>query len=500
MESKLQTLKTRLNEVHDLRMVAALLDWDQQTYMPPGGAEARSEHYATVSRIAHEKFVADEVGKLLDDLAASDLIKDYDSDDASLVRVVKDEYDRLRKLPASLVAELARHSAIAHEIWVRARAEKNFKLFLPALEKMIDLKCQQAEALGPADNPYDPLLHEYEPHMKAAQVKEIFDGLKAEIVPLVKAIGKNAAAVSDAPLHQPFDLDKQRGFGVMVVKQFGFDFERGRQDEAVHPFCTNFSPDDVRITTRFDPEFLNPALFGTMHEAGHGMYEQGISPALKRTPLAVGASLGVHESQSRLWENLVGRSRGFWKYFYPKLQQTFPQLADTDLEAFYRAINKSGPSLIRVDADELTYCLHIMLRFEIEQEMLKGAVRLPDLPQAWNAKMESYLGLIPPDDALGVLQDVHWSVGLVGYFPTYALGTILSVQLFEKAVADVPDIPSQIERGEFSGLLGWLRENVHKHGKKYTPSELAQRATGGGLNAGPYVNYLKKKFGEIYGL
>ena len=271
-------------------------------------------------------------------------------------------------------------------------------------------------------------------------------------------------------------------------------------DVAAHPFEIDFSPEDVRLTTRYNPDFLNTALFGTMHESGHGMYEQGVSYSLRRTPLCSGVSLSIHESQSRLWENLVGRSRGFWKYFYPKLQTAFPQLAATDLETFYRAVNRVSPSLIRIEADELTYSLHIMLRFELEREIFEGQVQVADLPDAWNAKMRDYLGVSPPNDALGVLQDVHWSSGLIGYFATYALGTIMSVQLFEKAVADNPGIPARLEQGDFSGLLGWLREHVHRHGRKYMPLELLHRATGHTLDAGPYVKYLKAKFGEIYGL
>lgn len=500
MVPKLQTLKTRLNEAHDLEMVGDLLEWDQLTYMPSGGGETRAEHTTTIKRLAHEKFTSDEIGQLLDDLTASGTVGDYDSDDASLVRVARWKYNRKRKLPTALVAEIARHQSAAQEIWIKARAENNFALFQPALEKMFDLKRQEAEALGPSDSIYDPLLDEYERGMKAAQVKVVFDALRAEIVPLVKAVRGKVDAVSDALLHQPFDTAKQREFGMMAIRKFGFDFERGRLDVAVHPFETSFSPADVRLTTRYDPNFLNPSLFGTMHEAGHGMYEQGVSPSLQRTLLCAGASLGIHESQSRLWENLVGRNRGFWKYFYPHLQTAFPQLAAANLESFYRAINKVSPSLIRIEADELTYSLHIMLRFELEQEVLEGKVRVADLPAAWKAKMEDYLGITPPNDREGVLQDTHWAAALIGYFPTYALGTIVSVQLFNKAIADAPDIPAQMERGEFSSLLGWLRENVYRHGKKFTPAELVKRITGGPLDSGPYVKYLKTKYGEIYGL
>jgi carboxypeptidase Taq len=499
MDPKLQILKSLLAEVYDLRMVCALLEWDQQTYMPPGGGEARAEQVATLSTVAHDRFVSDEIGVLLEDLSKDGAAGDDDSDDAGLVRWARYEYGRKRKLPAPLVGEIARHQSAAVEIWIKARADSDFKAFRPALDKMVDLKRQEADALGPYDDIYDPLLQEYEPGMSSAQVKVEFDRLRSEIVPLVKAIRPRVDSVSDAVLRQPFDVQKQREFGERVIRRFGYDFERGRLDMAVHPFCTSFSVDDVRITTRFVPDFLNTALFGTMHEAGHAMYEQGVSPALKRSLIAAGASLGMHESQSRLWENLVGRSRPFWKFFYPRLQATFPQVT-ADLESFYRAINRVQPSFIRIEADELTYSLHIMLRFEIERALLEGQVRVADLPEVWNEKMRDYLGVTPPNDALGVLQDIHWSSGLIGYFPTYALGTVISVQLFEAALEDQHDIPARIERGDFSGLLGWLRENVYRHGRKYTPAELIQRATGGPLNSGPYVRYLKKKFGEIYGV
>lgn len=499
MTEKLEALKEKLAEVFNLYTVAALLDWDQQTYMPPGGAEDRAEQTALITQLAHERLVSDEVGRLLDDLS-SEYSADDDSDGAALVRVTKDRFDRSRKLPSDFVAEMARHTALSHEVWVKARADNHFKHFESALEKLLDLKRRQTELVGYTDNRYDALLHDYEPYMKSAHVKNVFDGLRREIVPLVKAATQNAEAVSDAPIIQPFDIDKQRAFGEMVIKRFGFDFERGRQDVAVHPFCTTIGFGDIRLTTRYKDNDLGDALFSTMHEAGHGMYEQGIPKSFGRNLLAGSASLGVHESQSRLWENVIGRSRGFWSYFYPPLQETFPQLASTNVETFYRAINKSQPSFIRVEADELTYTLHIMLRFEIEQEMLDGKVRIAELPALWNAKMEDYLGIVPPTDTLGVLQDVHWSAGLMGYFPTYALGTILSVQLYEKALEAQPQIPAEMARGEFGSLLNWLRENVHRHGAKYPPAELIKRAIGGELDSAPYVKYLQTKYGELYGL
>lgn len=497
---KYERLTAILNEVADLSAVANILEWDQEAYMPPGGAEDRSQQFATIKRLAHEKYTTDELGLLLEDLSKDGEVGDYASDEASIVRVTRFDYERKRKISADLARAIAQHQSAAFDVWLKAREENNFKKFQPALEKMFDLKRQYAEALAPYDDIYDPLLQDYEPGMKAAEVRDVFEALRAEIVPLVKAILPKVDSVSDIVLHQPFDVDKQREFGLMAAKSFGFDFERGRLDTVVHPFCINFSVGDVRLTTRYTPDFLGTSMFGIMHESGHGMYEQGVSPTLSRTPVCSGVSLALHESQSRLWENLVGRSRGAWRYFYPKLQGLFPQLAATDPETFYRAINKVQPSLIRIEADELTYPLHIMLRFELEREVMEGKVKIADLPEAWNAKMQDYLGVVPPNDAEGVLQDVHWSNGLIGYFATYALGTIISVQLYNKALAEIPSIPDEIEGGDFSSLHGWLKQHIYQHGRKYMPMELLKRATGETINAKPYVAYLKAKFADIYGI
>ena len=329
----------------------------------------------------------------------------------------------------------------------------------------------------------------------------MFEDLRKELVPLIKSISAHVDDVDDAVLHQAFDLAKQREFSEMVVKQFGYDFERGRQDPTVHPFATSFSKNDVRITTRFDPNWLNPAMFGTFHESGHAIYEQGVSDELEGNILCGGTSLGVHESQSRMWENIVGRSRGFWKHYFPILQTYFPaQFGKVDLETFYRAINRVKPSFIRVEADEATYNLHIMMRFELEADLMAGKLKTIELPEAWNAKSKEYLGIVPQTDTLGVLQDVHWSAGLMGYFPTYSIGTSLSAQLYDKAVEKHPSIPAEMEQGKFDSLLGWMRENVHQYGRKYEPKELVKRATGEPLQARSYMNYLKKKYGEIYKL
>jgi len=500
MDNTLNQLKARLAEIADLFKASEVLGWDMQTYMPPGGGEARSEQIATLQKLGHEKFTQAEIGQWLEELKPTLERLDPDSDDAGILRVAARDYDRARKVPTELVAEIARTTSMAHEVWAKARAEKNFQAFLPMLEKIIELKRRVSACFGEQDSPYDPLLDDYEPGMKAAQVRAVFDELKRDLVPLVKAIAAKPE-VDDSVLHKDYDEQKQWDFGEAVIKRFGYDFSRGRQDKSVHPFTTSFSSSDVRITTRLMRNFIPSALMGTLHECGHALYEQGVAPELSRTPLADGTSLGVHESQSRMWENLVGRSRGFWKYFYPQLQAVFPEnLGKVDLDVFYKALNKVKPSLIRVEADEVTYNLHTLLRFELEVDLMEGRLKAKDLPAAWNAKVKEYLGLDVPDDSQGVLQDVHWSAGYIGYFPTYTLGNILSVQFFEKAVQAVPSIPADIEHGEFGGLLGWLRENIHRHGRKYTPNELIQRVTGSPLNAKPYLAYLKKKYQALYGI
>ncbi len=498
MDDKLQQLKARLAEIMDLTWVGYVLEWDEQTYMPSGGAAGRAEQMGTVYRLKHEKWTAPELGDLI--AAAKTAVKDLDpeSDDARLVRLAERKYQYRKRIPTALAAELKRTAALAHTVWTKARAEKNFKLFQPYLEKIFDLKRQVAEGFPDKDSIYEPLLDKFEPGMKTAQVRAVFDGLKRDLVPLVKAIAAKPQ-VDDAFMHLDYDEQKQWDFGAEVVRRFGYDFERGRIDKTAHPFTTTLSQGDVRITTRVHRNLLPSLMMSDMHECGHALYDQGCSPALDRTPLSDGVSLGIHESQSRLWENLVGRSRGFWKFFYPRLQALFPsQLGGVEVEAFYRAINKVQPSFIRVEADEVTYNLHTMLRFELELDVLEGRLAVKDLPGAWNAKVKDYLGLEVPDDSQGVLQDIHWSSGYIGYFPTYTLGNIASAQFFEKACQDMPMIPDDIERGEFQGLLSWLRRNIHIHGKKFMPGEIIARVTGGPLNPAPYVNYLKRKYSEIY--
>ncbi len=500
LEAKIQRLKTLLGEVVDLQRAAAVLGWDQETYMPPGGAAQRGQQLATLSRLAHVKFTSDEIGALLEDLAPYAAQLDPDSDEARLIKVTRRDYDKATRVPPDLVAEMSRAASEGQVAWREARAAADFSKFRPYLERLVDLKRAYARLFAPYDHIYDPLLDDFEPGMKTAEVQAIFEALRPQQVELIQAIAERPQ-VEDGFLYQTFDEQDQWDFGVEVITCFGYDWQRGRQDKSAHPFTTSFGMGDVRITTRLDPNNLATALFGTLHEGGHALYEQGLDPALDRTPLARGASLAIHESQSRLWENLVGRSRAFWEFFYPRLQERFPaQLGNVSLEAFYKGINKVQPSLIRVEADEATYNLHIMLRLELEIALLEGSLEVKDLPEAWNERMQAYLGLTPPDDAQGVLQDIHWSMGALGYFATYALGNLISVQWWEAIQQDIPDLEDHLRRGEFAPLLTWLREKVHRHGAKFEPQELVRRVTGQGIQAEPYLRYLRTKYGEIYGL
>ncbi len=500
MEEKLKQLKEKLAVVADLQAAAALLGWDQQTYMPPGGAEDRGHALGTLARLAHEHFTADEIGSLLGDLEPYAASLDADSDEACLIRVTRHAFDKETKVPAEKVAEFAFVTTVAQGAWEEAREKSDFSIFQPHLEKIVALRREYADYFKPYDHVYDPLLDDFERGMKTADVKAIFEQLRPLQVELLQAISERPQ-VDDRFLHLAYPEKDQWDFGVDVVTHFGYDWKRGRQDHSVHPFTQTVHLGDVRITTRFDPERPASMLFSTMHEAGHAMYEQGVAPRLARSPLAGGTSLAVHESQSRMWENLVGRSRAFWTFFYPKFQKVFAsQVGNVSMEAFYKGINKVEPSFIRVEADEATYNLHVMLRLELEIELMEGRLAVKDLPEAWNARMRDYLGLTPPNDSLGVLQDVHWSGGMIGYFPTYALGNLISVQLWEKINQDIPDLESQIAAGRFDGLLGWLRQNVHSHGAKFGPQELVQRVTGSKIDPMPYVRYLKTKYGDIYGL
>jgi carboxypeptidase Taq len=502
VENKLADLKTRLTEVQDLESAAYVLHWDQNVYMPPGGAEARGRQMATLTRLAHEKLVDPDVGRLLDDLQPYAESLPYDSDEAGLIRVARHVYEEKSRVPPQFTAEFYNHTAATLEAWKKARPADDFAMVQPYLEKTLDLSRRYASYFD-YEHAADPLIgrHTQDPGMTVSIIRPLFAELRERLVPLVQAITAQPPA-DDTCLHQRFPEKAQWDFGVEVIKRFGYDFERGRQDKAPHPFTIEFSVGDVRITTRVDEHYLGSALFSTMHEAGHAMYEQGSRMDFDGSPLAGGTSMGVHESQSRLWENLIGRSRGFWRHFYPKLQAIFPnQLANVGLDTFYRAINKVERSLLRVEADEVTYNLHVMLRFDFECQLLEGSLEVRDLPEAWRARMEADLGVIPPDDRDGVLQDIHWYMDYIGgMFQCYTLGNIMSAQIFDAALQAHPQITSEVENGEFGTLHRWLIENIYQHGSKFTAPELLERVVGGPMSIEPYMRYLRKKYGELYEL
>jgi carboxypeptidase Taq len=471
-----------------------VLGWDQRVMMPPLGTEARAEALATLGRIAHERFVDPEVGRLLDDLVPLEESLPHDSDDASLIRVTRRDWEKARRVPAGLRVEMTRAAARGHHAWVEARRNDDFASFLPYLRENVELKRRYIECFEWSDSPYTPLLDDFEPGMTTTEVREVFDVLRPALAELVR----EAPEVDAHFLHGTFPIDRQRGFAERVLATLGFDEGAWRLDPTVHPFCTSFSNRDVRLTTRYREQDLE-SVWSTLHEAGHGLYAHGIAGSLLRTPLAGAPSLGVNESQSRTWENLVGRSRPFWLHWYEPLQQSFPAaLGAVELDDFVRAINRAEPGLIRVDADETTYSLHVILRFELEQDLIEGRVPLEELPAIWNARMHEFLGVEVPDDAHGVLQDVHWSGGGIGYFPTYALGNVISLQIWAAVRSALPDLDDQLAAGELSGLSGWLRENLYSLGRKLTPKETLERLTGSPeIDPGPYLAYLRDKVAAL---
>jgi carboxypeptidase Taq len=495
MKQRFTELKDRLAEIHDLRRALEMLFWDQTVMMPPGGNAVRGAQLSTLDKIAHQKFVSDEIGTLLDGLSGYESGLEYDSDEASLIRTTRRDWEKSRRVPAELAAEITGAAAEAHDVWAKAREENDYALFLPHLERAVELKRRYIDCFEGYDEAYDVVLDDYEPGMKTAEVRAVFDELKAELIPLIAEIG--SVDGDDAFMEGPWPLEPQHEYSLEIIRRFGFDESFARLDTTVHPFAASSGTQDIRLTSRYKTTDIT-SIFTAMHECGHGLYEHGVSPSLERTPLCSGVSSALHESQSRLWENLVGRSRPFWNYFYPSFQAAFPEaVGDVDQERFYRAINRVKPSYIRVDADEATYNLHIILRFELEQEILDGTIDLKELPEIWNTRFEEYLGIPVPNDTVGVLQDVHWSGGGFGYFPTYSLGNIVSVQIWERALAEIPDLHDQFERGEFGQLHDWLRTNLYSLGRKFTPQETLERVVGGPIDAAPYVRYLKEKLGAL---
>jgi carboxypeptidase Taq len=454
-----------------------------------------------VTRISHDRFVSTNTGRLLDAAAAALDGASADSDDARLVSVVRRHWEKARRVPTDLAAELAHASSVGQEAWVDARARSDYAAFAPYLKRNLELARRYVDCFEGFDSPYDVVLDDYEPGMKTAAVAALFSQLRSGLVPLIARIVEHADSVDDAPVHGSFPVDRQRRLVSQVVERMGFDRQGWRIDDAVHPFATSFGSADVRITTRWDESYFPSGLYGAMHECGHGLYEAGIDPALARTPLGRGESLGTHESQSRLWENMVGRSRAFCGFLAPYVAELYPESsAALDADTLYRAVNRVQPSFIRVEADEVTYGLHIILRFELEQELIEGSLSVEQLPEAWNTRFKDYFGIDVPDDAHGVLQDVHWSAGLIGYFPTYAIGNIVAGQLWERARADIADLEEHLAKGELAPLREWLRDNVHRHGSKFQLPELLERVAGRPIDVTPYISYLTAKFGEVYGL
>jgi carboxypeptidase Taq len=493
----LQKLYSLSAEVADLRHAADLLEWDERVCMPQGGATTHGEMLGTLRRLAHEKFTSSEMGDAIG-AARAEAARLEDSGAAQrLVDVTARDYDKATNVPAPFVAELAEAVSAGQQAWGQARADSNYVAFKPYLEKIVALKRRYVAFFPPAEHPYDILLDDFEPSMKTAEVKAIFDQLRPRQVELIRSVAAGPA-VDDSFLRTPYPEADMLAFAVEVITAFGFDWTRGRQDKSLHPFATAIGAGDVRITTRWVEGMPLSMLFGTMHETGHALYEQGVTPAHHRTALEGGASLGVHESQSRLWENLVGRSLPFWEHFYPHLQARFAsQLGGVALDEFYRAINKVQPSLIRVEADEATYNLHVMLRVELEIGLIDGHITVDELPDRWNAGMRAYLGLTPPDAKRGVLQDIHWSAGLFGYFATYTLGNVIAAQLWRRFEQVHPARDEDIRRGEFAPLLQWLRHELHQHGRAYRPQELVQQITGASVDPAPYLQYLEEKYGQM---
>ena len=488
-------LKARMYDLNALRAAGTFLDWDQQTYMPKGGSDARAEHCSILGRMAHEILVDDATLKLLE---AAEEESAPGSIDQALCRVVRRNYDLATKIPTALVAEKGRLASLAHEKWVAARANNDFRAFSDDLEKMFEISRQEAEYLGYKEHIYDALVDQFEEGQTHADCAAMYATIKKPLGELLQGI-QSKPETDDTGLYGTWDNAKQSEFTLKLVKAIGFDLERGRQDTAPHPFCTTFSIGDVRLTTRFK-DYLPSSIFGSLHEAGHGVYEQGSPMDWDRTPLAGGVSMGVHESQSRTWENIVGRSKAFWNRFFSDLLATFPALSQYDAVSFYKTINKVEPSFIRVEADEVTYNLHTLVRFEIESDVLTGKLAIKDLPDAWNAKYKEYLGITPKNDSEGVLQDVHWSFGGIGYFPTYTIGNLLSYQIWRALQRDLGDTDALIMNGEFAPILGWLTEKVYSHGCRYTPKELVLLATGKPLDANDYVDGLTAKYRDVYDL
>lgn len=497
MNAKYSIYRSLKRKIADVNYSAALLQWDMETYMPANGGDFRAQQISTLAGIAHELSTEDKFGKILDELSGNKSLSEIER--RNVEESLKD-FKRNKKYTTEFVETLSRTVSEAVQVWTKAKQKSDFKMFAPLLQKLVELKRQECEILGYKHHPYDALLDLYEPEAKTKEIEELFKGVKEWLVSFVKKISaQNQNA--DAFMFKRYEKDKQWDFGIFLLKQMGYNFETGRQDISTHPFTTSFNSSDVRITTRINEKDLNEMIWSCIHEGGHALYEQGLSADDYGLPSGEAVSLGIHESQSRLWENNVGRGLSYWKANYGKLQESFPEnLKNVTVDDFYKAMNVVRPSLIRTSADELTYHFHVLIRFEIEKALLEKAVEVKDLPDVWNHKYKTYLGLEVPSDARGVLQDIHWSYGNFGYFPTYSLGSFYAAQFFSKAKQDIPGIEKEIESGNMKPLLGWLRENIHRHGKIYPAAELCKRVTGETLNFKYFMDYASKKYSYLYNI
>ncbi len=496
-----QDLTDRMAEIRNLSRLAALAHWDMQCNMPPAGAEARKEQLVTLTGVLHRHMTDPRIGDLLNRLGSFQDSLCCSSDEAATLRAVAREYEKATRIPENLARERITASAEGLQAWLRAREARDFSRFLPALKRNFDMSRRIAEALDAGSPPLDVLIDQREPGFDVKGVESVFSELKEVLIPLINQVSEQPGAVDDVVLHQYYDPDTQWDLTLKAVRAIGFDLQgRGRQDISVHPFTTSFSIDDVRITTRIRNSDFSSAFFASLHEAGHGTYEQGFPRKWERSTLATSTSGGMHESQSRLWENIVGRSPEFWDFFYPEVQKHFPKQTEGISHGdFYRAVNRVQPSFIRVEADEVTYNVHIIIRFELEKAAFQGELSLEDMPEAWNEKFENYLGITPEDPLDGVLQDIHWSGGFGSSFISYTLGNVISAQLFGAALREHPDMKEQFRQGDFSELLAWMQQNVHAHGQKLPPRELVRQATGEEFNTGPFLDYIKRKTEALYG-
>ena len=489
--------KQILQKAADINNAAAVLGWDQEVYMPPKGAHFRGRQLATLAAQAHELLTGDRLGHLLDQLKfANDL---NPTEQANVLRSFED-YSKNRKLSAEFVEELSMQTSACFNAWIEARRANDFSKFAPSLEKMVALKRKQAEMYQYESHPYNALLDEYEPGIRVAKLDQVFSGIKTEL-PVILSKIKAATQVDDSFFYRHYPKQQQWDFSMTVLKAMGYDLEAGRQDLSEHPFTTSFAPTDVRVTTRVSEDNYASLLWSTIHEGGHALYEQGLPEDEYGMPCGAAASLGIHESQSRLWENCIGRGADFWNHFFPILKEQFPtQLSDVTANGFFKATNKVEPSFIRTEADEITYHFHVLIRYEIEKDLIEGKIEVKDLPAKWNELYAHYLGITPTDDVTGVLQDVHWSHGSFGYFPTYTLGSFYAAQFYAHARKAIPTLESDIAAGQTAELLSWLRKNIHVHGRRYTSEELCELVTGERLNTEYFLDYARKKYASVYNI